>query len=129
MPDKFDDRVFLTEHEHAAYLRRAPVRFIRGRKHEIKCAHCGKPAQPDNKLQHAHRIPFLKGVLEFGLTPDFLDAHVRIVSAHARKCNDEVEWSSLAICQHLVHCGVERLPSFVALALQQEFSQVVTSLK
>lgn len=89
----FDGRVFLTEAEHEAYLRRPPVRFARrGKSGDGSiCEVCGLPPTEDNPMQVSHLIPFMSGVQVYGLTPDFLDGDVNLKWAHRKVCNKQVE--------------------------------------
>lgn len=99
----FDERTFLNEHEYVTYCRRLPVRYAAknlGRKPE-KCEVCGGAPTPDNPLQAAHRIPFGKGILQFRLTPDWLDSRENLVWAHKRLCNRRAEMSIDDIREHL----------------------------
>lgn len=75
---------------------------------------CKKPPTKDNPLEHSHKIPFLKGVREFGFTPDYLDGPDNIVSAHKRKCNKHVEMDNKEILKWIKKQGL-RLPSFIKI--------------
>lgn len=91
----FEGRVFLTDTEHATYLKRMPVRYPRKgmRPTSGTCDVCGKPEESDNKLQVAHKVPFGKGVSVYKLTPEWLDGDHNLVWAHTRKCNKSAELS------------------------------------
>lgn len=108
----FDGRMFLTESEWRTYLRRKPVRYVRGVR-DATCTICGKPAMDDNPLQHSHRIGFDMGVIELALTPDFLDGPENIATAHRRKCNQLVELSLSQAISRLRELGVQSLPEFL----------------
>jgi len=95
----FDCRVFLTDHEHATYRRRLPVRYAAknlGKKPKA-CEVCGEPATPENPLQAAHRVPFGVGIRQFRLTPDWYDSRQNLIWAHRRVCNKKVELSASQI--------------------------------
>ena len=86
---------FLTDAEHTVYCRRLPVRYAAksaGPKPEV-CGVCGGPATPGNLLQAAHRIPFNTGIIQYRLTPDWLDRPENLVWAHRQVCNKKVEMS------------------------------------
>jgi hypothetical protein len=89
----FDGRVFLTKEEHDAYCRRLPVRYAARNLKIISgiCSVCGKPATPDNPLQAAHLIPFGAGIIQFWLTPEWLDGPENLTWAHRVKCNKLAE--------------------------------------
>jgi hypothetical protein len=75
---------FLTDAEHTVYCRRLPVRYAAksaGPKPEV-CGVCGSPATPGNPLQAARRIPFNTGIIQYRLTPDWLDRSENLVWAH-----------------------------------------------
>lgn len=56
------------------------------------CHHCGKPSNPPgNPLQICHLIPFLRGVIDGGLSPVFLNHPDNLVWAHRSICNKAVE--------------------------------------
>lgn len=99
----FEGRVFLTDTEHATYLKRMPVRYPRKgmRPTNGTCDVCGEPEEPDNKLQVAHKVPFGKGVSIYKLTPEWLDGDHNLVWAHTRKCNKSAELSHNEIIQLL----------------------------
>ena len=91
----FEGRKFLTDAEHTIYCRRLPVRYAAksaGPKPEV-CGVCGGPATPGNPLQAAHRIPFNTGIIQYRLTPDWLDRPENLVWAHRQVCNKKVEMS------------------------------------
>lgn len=81
----FDGRMFLDEAEWLTYCRRKPVRYIR--RPRAACQVCGRPGSLRNPLQSAHIIGFDVGVIDLGLTPEFLDSEKNIVTAHRRACN------------------------------------------
>ena len=88
----FNGAVFLTDSEHATYLKRMPVRYLKQRLQTV-CSVCGKPAMPDNPFERSHRVPFGVGIKLFKLTPDWLDGDHNIVTAHRRLCNKKAELS------------------------------------
>jgi hypothetical protein len=112
----FEGRMFLTKAEWDTYRRRKPVRFIRGQHAEF-CSVCNKPAEEDNPFQHAHRIGFEIGVIYLGLTPDYVDSHPNIVTAHKRKCNRESELTLLAAMKSMRDAGVTSLPDYLPAAI------------
>ena len=62
---------------------------------------------------NSHKIPFRRGIVEFALTPDFLDDYTNIISAHKRKCNKSAELNNFEICKTLKKMGIRELPSFL----------------
>ena len=100
----FDNRMFLTPEEHLVYKRRPPVRYsARGMNgHNGICEVCGESFTDNNPAQVSHRIPFTKGVIGFGLTPDWLDSTQNLRWAHRKGCNKLVELSDAQIKQYLV---------------------------
>ncbi len=82
--------MFLEFAEWATYCRRKPVRYIRGPKAAV-CQVCGLPGTNENPLQSAHVIGFDVGVIDLGMTPDFLDSDRNIVTAHRCGCNKQSE--------------------------------------
>jgi hypothetical protein len=46
-----------------------------------------------NPLQAAHRIPFNIGIIQYRLTPDWLDRSENLVWPHRQLCNKKVEMS------------------------------------
>lgn len=111
-PKGFGGRMFLFESEWSAYLRRMPVRYIR-RTHANVCAVCGQAASEGRPLEHSHRIGFHQGVTQLGLTPDWLDSHDNIVSAHRGSCNTKAELTLQAAMTVLREKGVTRLPAWL----------------
>jgi|ERR1017187_2751192 hypothetical protein len=108
----FDGRVFLEETEWRTYCRRKPVRYIRHPK-AIVCCVCGLPGSEQNPLQNAHIIGFDMGVVDFALTPDFLDSAQNIVTAHRRGCNKKTEVNLKGAVAQLVQLRVSDLPAFL----------------
>jgi len=99
----FDGRVFLTEEEHAAYLRRPPVRYSRANLigPPLECSVCGQEFSTDNPAQVSHLIPFIDGVRIYGLTSDWLDSPENLVWAHRRRCNALAELSKAEINERI----------------------------
>lgn len=94
----FDNRIFLNEYEKETYKRRAPVRYSsKGFTKSNICEICFLEETNDNPLQVSHKIPFIKGVIEYGFTPDFLDLHSNLMTAHRKICNKKVEYSDSQI--------------------------------
>jgi len=108
----FDGRMFLTKEEWDTYRRRKPVRYVRGH-HAERCYVCDRPAEEENPFQHAHRIGFEIGVIYLGLTPDYVDSHPNIVTAHKRKCNRQAELTLLAAMKSLRDTGITSLPDYL----------------
>lgn len=108
----FEGRVFLEECEWRTYVRRMPVRYIR-KSHATVCEVCGLPPSKDNPLQHSHIIGFKLGVLDLALTPDFLDSHDNIISAHKRGCNSQAELGLDDAVARLVALSIADIPPFV----------------
>ena len=108
----FEDRVFLARAEWQTYLKRMPVRYIKKKKTEV-CEICKKPPTKENPLENSHRIPFRKGIVEFALTPDFLDKDKNIISAHKRECNKSAELNNYEICKMLKMMNINQLPDFL----------------
>lgn len=119
----FDDRVFLTEIEWVTYRRRSPVRFINKIKTNL-CIVCDQPATASNPMQNSHKIGFNMGVIYLGLTPDFVDGHDNIVSAHRDKCNSEVELSLESACLNLKSVGITELPTYLPKFIHEIWSDV-----
>jgi hypothetical protein len=108
----FDGRIFLKESEWETYRRRKPVRYLKKPKNNL-CEVCHKIATDDNPIQNAHIIGFEIGVICLGLTPEYVDGHDNIVSAHKKKCNKEAELDLLESCRVLKLRGIKSLPEFI----------------
>lgn len=67
-----------------------------------KCIVCGSS---DGTLQLAHKVPFLIGVVDWGITPEWLDRAENLVLAHKGKCNDRCELTDEEILQELETAG------------------------
>ena len=114
----FDGRVFLEEYEWLTYQRRLPVRRIRGRTHKETCFTCGGAPSDDKPFEHSHRIGFALGVVELGLTPEFLDGPWNIVSAHRGACNKAAEMTVESAATLLVSLG-HTLPDYLVKPSRQ----------
>ena len=118
----FDDRMFLHESEWVTYCRRKPVRYIRA-PCKTACQRCGERGSPDNPLQSAHIIGFDIGVIDLGLTPEYLDSEKNIVTAHRRKCNEESELDLTASMARLRELGVQELPNYLPAAMHEAWAK------
>jgi hypothetical protein len=114
----FDGRMFLDEPEWLTYCRRKPVRYIR-RPRGTTCSQCGSSGLRDNPLQSAHIIGFDVGVIELGLTPEFLDSEKNIIIACRRKCNKKCELDLQASMRRLRDLGVQTLPKYLPEAVHK----------
>lgn len=112
--------MFLDEAEWLTYCRRKPVRYIRRAKAALCQAWgCGLSGSPENPLQHAHVIGFEVGVIDLGLTPEFLDSDKNIVTAHRRTCNKAVELGLQGSMARLRDLGVKELPQYLPAPIQE----------
>jgi len=85
---------FLTEAQLAVFKEfDVPVRYIRGWRRYLgeKCKYCEKPA-----VTAAHHIPYRKGIMDYGLRPDFLNERWNLV-ATCRRHNKKAEWNDARI--------------------------------
>ena len=118
----FEDRMFLTEAEWRTYCRRKPVRYIR-RPKATQCEVCPEPASVENPLQSAHIIGFDVGVIELGLTPEFLDSRDNIVTAHRRTCNKQAEMNLHDSMLRLRKLGVKELPNYLPAVIHEAWQR------
>ena len=112
----YGDRVWLTPDEWETYRRRPPVRYNaallkKARLRGDACAHCGTS---DGTLQLAHRVPFIVGVIQWGLTPDWLDRPENLAMAHRGSCNNALELDDEQIAELLHAAGINIADSPVA---------------
>jgi hypothetical protein len=112
----FEGRMFLDEAEWITYCRRKPVRYIR-RPRGSTCSCCGSTGSRENPLQSAHIIGFDIGVIDLGLTPDFLDSEKNIITACRRACNKHYELDLQASMRRLRAVGVIKLPKYLPQAI------------
>lgn len=108
----FNGRTFLTKDEWETYLKRKPVRYS-NKDLLPKCEICNLPKTSENPLQNAHRIGFDYGIVYLALTPEFVDSHDYIVTAHKRKRNKSAELSLEKTMSLLKSRGIEKLPDFL----------------
>jgi hypothetical protein len=118
----FDGRMFLDEAEWHTYCRRKAVRYIR-RPRAAVCQVCGLPGSSENPLQSAHIIGFDVGVIDLGMTPDFLDSDKNIVTAHRRTCNRSSELDLQGSMSRLRDLGVQELPKYLPAPLQEAWGK------
>lgn len=119
----FDGRMFLTREEYNTYLRRKPVRYIR-KKLDTICVICGLEPTSGNPLQNAHKIGFEMGLVYLGLTPEYVDNHNNIVSAHRTSCNQMAELSLEDSMRFLYKSGVKELPSYLSKEILNLFDEI-----
>lgn len=110
----FDGRIFLTQAEWNTYKRRKPVRYISKQK-PLLCEVCNKPATSDNPLENSHCIGFGLGIIYLGLTPEYVDGHENIVSAHRKECNSKAELSLFESCKLLKSQSINSLPGYLPI--------------
>jgi len=110
--------MFLTEAEWLTYCRRKPVRYIRTPKTDV-CQVCPLAGSPDNPLQNAHIIGFDVGVIDLGLTPEFLDSDENIITAHRQSCNKQSELDLQKSMEQLWDRGVRDLPSYLPAVIHE----------
>lgn len=107
----FDGRSWLTVDEWNTYRRRCAVRYTRRLLKEViardgdKCKICG--IDDGAPLQLAHIVPFKIGVVDWGLTPDWLDGAENLCLAHAQSCNDIAELTLQEIPHYLQVSGLD----------------------
>ena len=106
--DGFGGRAWLTEAEWETYRRRVAVRYPQNLRPQVAerdgeaCSVCGRFGDLDGKpIQLAHRVPFKIGVVDWGLTPDWLDGVDNLCLAHQGACNDQAEVRQSEIPAHL----------------------------
>ncbi len=108
MADPGGGRVFLTRAELDVFRRwGVPVRYIRGWRAYLgeTCAFCGRAAETA-----AHKIPYRKGILEYHLTPTFLNRRRNLV-ATCRSCNKKAEWPEARIRGYVERLRAKHGPS------------------
>lgn len=107
----FGARVWLTPAEWDTYRRRVAVRYTGSRRPAVlerdgeMCSVCGESASEGATLQLAHRVPFKLGVVDWGLTPDWLDSVENRCFTHRVGCNDRAELLTSDIPSHLRKLG------------------------
>jgi hypothetical protein len=73
-------------------------------------------------LQSAHIIGFDIGVIDLGLTPEFLDSEKNIVTAHRRLCNKQSELDLTASMARLRELRVQELPKWLPAAIHEAWA-------
>lgn len=93
--EEFQGRAWLTLEEWETYRRRPPVRYPTEIKKELikdfgyTCQVCGAENVPEKELQIAHHLAFTTGVVDWGLTPEWLDSKWNVCLAHKVSCNNQ----------------------------------------
>jgi hypothetical protein len=67
-------------------------------------------------------IGFDLGVIDLGLTEDFLDSDKNIVTAHRRLCNKQAELDLTASMARLRQLGVQELPTYLPAAIHEAWA-------
>ena len=119
---RFGGRTFLEHAEWDTYCRRKPVRYIRKTKQPV-CEKCGEPGTSENPLQNAHIIGFDVGVIDLGLTPEFLDSDQNIITAHRHTCNKRTELDLQGSMVQLRKLGEEVLPHYLPAWIHEAWGQ------
>ena len=109
-PEGFGGRAWLTIEEWETYKRRPAVRYPQKLRPAViardgeGCSICN--SNDGRPIQLAHHVPFKVGLLDFGLTPDWLDGVDNLRLAHQGACNDLVECSFGEVPQLLLSLGL-----------------------
>lgn len=109
--DGFEGRAWLTEAEWGTYRRRVAVRYNESKRATVAsrqggmCFTCGEAPLEGHKMQLAHRVPFRVGVIDWGLTPDWLDRADNLCLTHAGACNHAAELTASEIAKLLRASG------------------------
>jgi hypothetical protein len=119
--------MFLDETTWRVLLKYLPVRFLSKKKARC-CEVCGGAEAVDNKFELSHRIPFARGIKEWGLLPEFLNSSDNLVTAHKR-CNKKAELSNQAIGDTLRKLGCESVPTWLPERTQQAFRDTIEGHK
>lgn len=105
----FGNRVWLTSEQWETYRRCAPVRYVRKalekalkKKDKNVCAVCHEKSDPIS-LTASHIIPFQAGIVDWGLTPDWLNSISNLKLAHKKTCNKAVSLSPNEVAEKLVN--------------------------
>lgn len=107
----FDGRAWLTVAEWETYRRRPAVRYPQNLRPAVVerdgegCKICR--SDDERPIQLAHRVPFKMGLVDFGLTPDWLDGVDNLRLAHRGACNDRVECSFGEVPHLLASLGLD----------------------
>lgn len=118
----FEGRTFLIEQEWHTFCRNLPVRYI-PKKKESKCFICGKSETSDNKFDNSHLIGFKIGIIYLGLTPEYVNSHANIVTAHRKSCNKKSEKKLAESMRILIKSGVKTLPDYLPSEIRDLWNQ------
>lgn len=109
----YGDRVWLSVEEWQTYRKRVAVRYPQKSRPDVEardgdhCSVCGKrDDEGERRIQLAHRVPFRIGVVDWGLTPDWLDDVNNLCLAHQGACNNKAEIRKKEIPTHLQELGL-----------------------
>lgn len=103
----FAGQIWLTDEQWDTYRRVPPVRYVRHKlvtsnnsDSIVQCFSCGKTDSIKN-LQVAHLIGHSAGIVDWGLTPDWLESPDNLVFTHPGQCNNNVALSPEGIVERL----------------------------
>lgn len=107
--------MWLSVAEWETYRRRVAVRYPQKTRAQVItrdgecCSICGGDGDDSGTrpIQLAHRVPFKLGVVDWGLSPDWLDGVDNLCLAHRGACNDEAELKTAQIPAHLRSLGLK----------------------
>ncbi len=72
-----------------------------------------KPEKEDNKFENSHIIGFGLGIIYLGLTPEYVDSHDNIITAHKKICNSKAELGLIGSCRELKNKGIKSIPTYL----------------
>lgn len=116
---KYDDSFWLSTSDWMAYRKRVPVRYpqrsrpLVERLYGSSCFYCGGSG---GELQLSHMIPFRIGVIDFGISPEWLDRVDNLRLAHRGSCNNSIELSDDEIVAKIECLGhnLEDSPAYLS---------------
>lgn len=114
LSEGYGGRAWLSLTEWETYRRRVAVRYPQKTRAQVVardgefCSICGGDDDSGTRpIQLAHRVPFKLGVVDWGLSPDWLDGLENLCLAHRGACNDEAELKTAQIPAHLRGLGLK----------------------
>lgn len=87
------------------------------------CIVCGLSESDDLPMQNAHVIGLDMGIIDLGLTPDFLDSDSNIVTAHRGVCNQDCELNLYDAMVKLKSLGLS-IPQYLPDEIQRLWRNV-----
>jgi hypothetical protein len=128
----FNGRTFLTEYEWNTYQKCLPETLIRKMKYPLSCeCSTNVDGESSSNFKKSHKIKFNMGIIQLGLTPDFLDASLNVNVSHKNRIHPPIlQKINLkdAIEILINEYKIDELPEYLPINIRKLFEDIKTGM-